>query len=112
MPAGNHHPDGVFLAGGYGIRQGVETDLKQIVDVAPTFLYSQGLLIPSDFEGTIPQDFFTEEYWNARPPQTGPATLSIEQLNAASSPSSSSENATEEDKAKIIAQLQMLGYME
>jgi len=112
MPAGTHHPDGVFLAGGYGIRQGVETDLKQIVDVAPTFLYSQGLPIPSDFEGTIPQDFFTEEYWNAQPPRTGPATLSIEQLNASPSPSSSSEDATEEDKAKIIAQLQMLGYME
>lgn len=92
--------------------QGVETDLKQIVDVAPTFLYSQGLSIPSDFEGSVPQDFFTEEYWNSLSPQTGPETLSIEQLNTSSSPSSSSDDATEEDKQKIIAQLQMLGYME
>lgn len=104
-PAGTHHPDGVFLAWGKGVRAAGMTPRRKIVDVASTLLYSVGLPVPEDHEGRVPVPFFTPEWLEAHPVTTGPATTrtggrrDIEEMD-------------DEEKQQIIEQLQMLGYME
>lgn len=103
--AGTHHPDGVFIAYGPGIRPGQVMDRRNIVDVGATLLHSVGLPVPSDFEGKVPAELFTEEHGRAHPVEVGAATQG---QNADQDAGSMSEN----DKDQIMAQLQMLGYVE
>lgn len=104
-PIGTHHPDGIFMAAGRGIRAGGKTATRKIVDVAPTLLHSLGLAVPSDFEGKVAEPFFSDEWLLANPLQIGEPTRR----------GGEREKATEMDeteKKQIIEQLQMLGYME
>ncbi len=106
VPAGTHHPDGIFLAGGQGICAGLETERYSIVDVPATLLYSLGLPIPKDLEGRVAENFFTANYLQDRPIVTGAPTSS------ATTATAESGDISEDDKERIMAQLQMLGYME
>ena len=106
MPAGTHHPDGVFLAGGYGIKSGYQGELHQIVDVTATLIHSLGLPVPKDQEGRVAESFFTEDYLLSSPVVLG-AFGSVEKTK-----DDQSEDISEEEKEQILAQLQMLGYME
>lgn len=103
--AGTHHPDGIFIAYGSGIKQGVEVEGRNIVDVGATMLYSLGLAVPQDFEGKVPESMFTEQYLKKNPVVIGAATRS-------GIKDDKSESMAEAEKDKIMAQLQMLGYME
>ncbi|TJY56720.1 nucleotide pyrophosphatase [Sinimarinibacterium sp. CAU 1509] len=104
--AGTHHPDGIFMAYGKGIdATGQEVELRQIVDVASTLLYSLGLSVPSDLEGEVPTSFFAAEYMAENPVKQGAKTR-LERSGEAR------EEMDEEEKKKMIEQLQMLGYME
>ncbi len=103
--AGTHHPDGVFIAAGPGIPASGEVELRQIVDVAPTLLYSLGVSIPSDFEGEIPKSFFDETWMQENPPKKGAKTR-------ASARRELDQEMDAGEKQQIIEQLQMLGYME
>lgn len=106
VPAGTHHPDGVFLAGGRGIRAGLRAERRDIVDVAPTLLYSLGLPVPEDFEGRVAEPFFSDEYLRFKPVRKGKPTLPIHDGRV------QNEEISADEKEKLIAQLQMLGYME
>jgi predicted AlkP superfamily phosphohydrolase/phosphomutase len=106
MPAGTHHPDGVFLAGGYGINSGYKGDLQKIVDVTATLIYSLGLAVPKDQEGCVAKSFFTEDYLLSNPVIWG------ELASVEKNKDDQSEDISEEEKEQIMAQLQMLGYME
>ena len=106
LAAGTHHPDGVFMAGGRGVVAGAVVDRLDIVDVAPTLLYSLGLPVPQDFEGKVPRDFFSEDYLRFKPVRTGRATLPVSDGRV------QSEEISQDEKDKLVAQLQMLGYME
>ncbi len=103
--AGTHHPEGVFFGYGPGIKQGEIIDMRNITDVGATLLYCLGLEVPADFEGRVPESIFTEEHLAQKPVIIGAATAA--QANA-----DESENMSEDEKDKIIAQLRMLGYME
>ncbi|MDK3159295.1 alkaline phosphatase family protein [Kamptonema cortianum] len=106
VPAGTHHPDGIFLANGPGIQRGLQVERRNIVDVAATWLYSLGLPIPEDLEGQVPESFFTPEYLQAHPIRRGPPT------QGASDRPDAIPEMCDRDKELILAQLQMLGYME
>ena len=104
-PAGTHHPDGVFLAWGPGIVAGKAIGRRKIMDVGATLLYSLGLPVPDDFEGEVPQAMFTSEHKTMYPLVIGPSTqggASGERHDAMG----------EDEKQKIMEQLQMLGYVE
>jgi hypothetical protein len=102
---GTHHPDGVFLAYGKGISKGSTIARRHICDVGATMLYSLGLEVPSDFEGKVPQAMFTAEHLEANPIVIGlPTVGSVKDEGAAS--------MAQDEKEQIMAQLQMLGYME
>jgi len=103
--AGTHHPDGVFLAYGPGVSKGAKIGRRNIVDVGATLLYSVGLDVPSDFEGKVPRAMFAGDHLDAHPIVVGaPTTGSAKNDDAV--------GMGAEEKEQIMAQLQMLGYME
>jgi predicted AlkP superfamily phosphohydrolase/phosphomutase len=102
---GTHHPDGVFMAFGPGIEAGKQLGRRHITDVASTLLYSLGLPVPSDFEGVVAPAMFTAAHKEASPIVIGAAT-------AGGGGDAQAEGMSDDEKAKIMEQLQMLGYME
>ncbi len=103
--AGTHHPDGIFIAYGKGIAKAGMVERRQIVDVTSTLLYSLGVSIPSDLEGEVPESFFTPEFWATHPVKKGARTRLERDTEGR-------EQMDADEKAKMIEQLQMLGYME
>ena len=103
--AGTHHPDGVFLAYGPGVSKGATIGRRKIMDVGATLLYSLGLPVPGDFEGVVPEAMFTAEHKSEHPVKIGAATLSKGRAET-------DEGMSDDEKGKIMAQLQLLGYME
>ena len=106
VPSGTHHPDGIFLAGGYGIKSGMKGERQNIVDVPATLIYSLGLPIPEDLEGKVAENFFTTECLKSTPVVIKATTLLEKDTKE------EVENISDDEKDKILAQLQMLGYME
>ncbi|UFP92771.1 alkaline phosphatase family protein [Gloeobacter morelensis] len=104
-PLGTHHPDGVFLAFGPGIRSGFVGERHNIHDAPATLLYSLGLPIPDNFEGKVTVDFFNDDYLMVNPVRTGEAAL-------AGQGKTDEASISEAEKAKLLEQLQMLGYVE
>src|SRR5205823_2499441 len=60
-PMGTHHPDGIFVARGPGIRRNQCMDRLNLLDVAPTALYAMGLPVPEDLQGRVVCDLYTPE---------------------------------------------------
>lgn len=104
-PVGTHHPDGVFFAYGPGITPGTLLGKRHITDVTATLLYSLGLTVPSDFEGVVPPGMFTAEHKAAHPIVVGAPTLT-------GTRDVDHNTMADDEKKKIMEQLQMLGYME
>jgi len=108
-PSGAHRPEGIFMAKGPGIRQGVSVSQLSILDVAPLLLYSLGLPIITDLEGRVPTEILDPATLSARPVQTmvppGPAAVE---------PSSSQVGPVldAEAEAEILRRLRALGYVE
>lgn len=106
VPVGTHHPDGIFIAFGPGIRGGVETSLQHVADVASTLLYSLDLPVPADLEGCVAEGFFTDEHLQKHPIRHGSPTLPVKDGEVQEG------EIPDDEKEKIIKQLQLLGYME
>jgi len=68
--SGQHAMDGIFIARGPGIRQGVEVPTQQIADVAATVLYRLGHPIPSYLDGRVMTDILEPEWLSTHPVQT------------------------------------------
>lgn len=104
---GTHHPAGVFIGRGPGVREGVALDPLKIVNVAPTILYVLGLPIPEDFEGRIAEEIFTPAHLSAHAPRKG---LPTEPVSASRLDQSTARE--EEEDPQILARLKALGYIE
>jgi len=64
---GRHHSQGLFAAFGTNIAAGGKVESANIVDIAPTVLYAMDLPIPTDMDGRVLKEAFTEEYVQAHP---------------------------------------------
>lgn len=108
-PNGSHRPEGVFIARGPGLRQGVALPERSILDVAPLLLYSLNLPVPADLEGEVPAEAFEPAALQARPVQQVAAPEPTE-----TGPDSvpSGPVLDEEAEAEILKRLQALGYVE
>jgi hypothetical protein len=111
-PAGTHHPDGVLLGIGPGIREGVDIGLKNILDVAPLLLHSLGLEIPPAMEGLFPDSMYDPSYLDSDPArvarETGPSEQSREET-----PRPEPEDLQDrDDEVGILERLKSLGYIE
>ena len=104
--AGTHHPDGIFVASGRGIAKDDSRALLHLIDVPSVLLYSLGLPVPADFEGTVPRALFTEAAWAARPLQAGPAARKSDRE------ASIDDGPSDAEREKILEQMRALGYLE
>jgi predicted AlkP superfamily phosphohydrolase/phosphomutase len=106
-PAGTHHPDGIFIAAGPGIAQDDSRKLVWLIDVPAILLYSLGLPVPEDFEGTVPPQLFETAHWTRQPLQKGPATRPV------AAPDAGAEvGPSEAEREKILEQMRALGYLD
>jgi len=106
-PYGTHHPAGIFLASGAGIRAGSLIREAPIVSVAPTLLYSLGLPIPKEMEGNVNLPAFELAFQAVNPVCWEDRKLSAEPQEL----SHSIARDAEEEEA-VISRLKALGYLE
>lgn len=116
-PAGTHHPHGVLLGFGPGVRQGAEVELANILDVTPLLAHSLGLEIPAEYEGSFPASFYEPDYLASDPPRTArPAETQQAELAAPADDRHDGATDTvemdEEDEEAVLARLKSLGYIE
>jgi len=105
---GSHRPEGVFIAAGPGIRQGISLSQLSILDVAPLVLHSLGLPIPADMEGRVPVEAFEPSLLQARPVR---ADVRIESPPRSPSYTDAGELDAEAE-AEVLRRLRALGYVE
>ncbi|MFW5999740.1 MAG: alkaline phosphatase family protein [Halanaerobiaceae bacterium] len=60
--SGHHRMEGLFMACGPQIREGVEIDTPHIMDLAPTILYNMGLPLFEHMDGAVVEDIFCEKF--------------------------------------------------
>lgn len=108
FPYGTHHPHGIFVAGGPGIRAGAEISPLAMVDIAPTLLYSLGLPVPSDMEGAPALSSFEPSFVAAHPVRAGETSLSQESRRA----DEEEPSLSPEEEALVVGRLKALGYIE
>lgn len=65
--SGDHRMDGIFFLRGEGVRAGASIRDARLLDAGPTILHYLGEGVPSDFDGRVLTDAFTEEECAARP---------------------------------------------
>jgi predicted AlkP superfamily phosphohydrolase/phosphomutase len=103
--SGDHRIEGIVVAAGNHIRQGVAPAPVSILDVTPTVLYLLGLPIAADMEGALMRDAIVPSFLAAHPPASIPT---YEQGKAAAP---EAPVASPMDEA-IKERLRSLGYIE
>jgi arylsulfatase A-like enzyme len=99
---GNHVPEGVLIARGPGILRGKIKHFN-LIDVAPTCLYSLDMPIPADLEGDIMKSIFMDSVLKKVPPiySTEPAVISR----------GKSDGYSKEEAEQVREHLRNLGYL-
>jgi hypothetical protein len=109
--AGTHRPEGIFLAAGPDIPNGLRLPELSIPDIPCAMLYSLGIPIPVNFEGSLPVGAFEPSLLRTRPVACGEPTRPPLSPDAAGGESvASGYDAAEE--ALIGDRLRALGYLE
>src|SRR6185295_9898981 len=107
QPAGTHHPDGVLMGIGPGLKAGAQEERRGIMDVASLLAHSLGLEIPADYEGAFPETFYEAAALLADPPRREGAVAAVP---AAAGAPAAGAAMDEEDDAVIYDRLKSLGY--
>ncbi len=102
LPRGVHHPDGIVIVSGQGVRPGMAIS-GSVMDVTPTLLYLAGLEVPEGLDGSVLTSAFDQQMLQDRPIKTT-APLSSKQEDEASPYSA-------EEEAIIEESLRGLGYL-
>jgi predicted AlkP superfamily phosphohydrolase/phosphomutase len=102
MPRGVHHPDGIVVVAGPGVRPGHQI-AGSVMDVTPTLLYLAGLDVPAGLDGSVLTDAFDAQTLEDQPIRTTAPLSSREEEEA--SPYSAEEEAIIEES------LRGLGYL-
>lgn len=101
---GMHAMNGIFMAKGPNIRSKHALNDANLIDLAPTILYSMGLPIPNDIDGKVLFDIFSDHFLAEYPPTYVEADADFD---------SEMERymwSLDEEEA-LIARLQDLGYL-
>jgi predicted AlkP superfamily phosphohydrolase/phosphomutase len=100
----NHYKDGVLiLFGKSNFQQGLRISDINIVDIAPTILYSLGFPIPQDMDGRVITEAFSKEFLRNNPIHYSKIPLQMESKPGSITPA---------DEDAIADRLRSLGYME
>ena len=101
-PDGTHRPTGIFIGYGPSFRKGEQLSALNILDVAPTILTLLGIPVPSDMEGRVATEAFAGEHEVRK----GAATASRD------GSADDRPEPSEEERAALMSQLKILGYMD
>lgn len=105
---GTHRPEGIFVAHGPAIRQGVVLEQPlRLLDIAPLLLHALGVPVPVDLEGRVPTEVLAPQWLHTHPPRVGAPTEALAPLPVAVQ----SEDDTEGEQ-EVLARLRALGYVE
>lgn len=107
VPYATHHPDGIFIATGPGIKSGERIEPLKIADIAPTALYSLSLPVPDSMEGTVALTAFEDSYAEAHPVTHSATALPGEDKGFGDTGESLPSDAEEQIRERLKA----LGYM-
>jgi hypothetical protein len=104
---GTHRPEGIFMAKGPRICQGLALPALSITDVAPTLLYTLGLAVPRDLEGRVVEQLFRPALLRERPIHVGDATHA-----PVAFPEGPDPQEEDDGEAQVLERLKNLGYVE
>ncbi|MCA9968756.1 MAG: alkaline phosphatase family protein [Anaerolineales bacterium] len=96
--SGCHRSEGILIAHGPGIRQGVQLPATSITDLAPTIMHLLGAPVPRVMDGRVLQELFVAETAVAYSDDDAPGALTGASFNDA-------------DAAEVEARLRSLGYL-
>ena len=99
-----HLPNGILLMRGKGIRPGRKIDGAQIMDLAPTILYTMGLPVPTDMDGKVLESAYQESVLLEKP-------ISVDSVEL-SEPAVQDMVYSPEEEEAIRQRLGDLGYLE
>ena len=100
--SGHHRPEGIVILGGEGIKQGVQLQGTNIMDLAPTILYAMGIPVPSDMDGRVLTEAFTPDLLER---------LQVQYTDELSDRPTGGEAYSAEDEEEIRERLRGLGYV-
>lgn len=108
---GTHHPDGILLARGPGIKPGRYPVALGIGSVTPLLAHSIGLPIPAEYESPFPDMLYEPDYLRSDParrlePAGGTAPV------PAPAPPAGTPEPEEDDEQLLLERLRSLGYVE
>jgi predicted AlkP superfamily phosphohydrolase/phosphomutase len=109
QPYGCHHPDGILVASGPGIRSGVGLPVANVLDITPTVLHSLGLPVPCDLDGKVLESIFEPDELSSNPPQTDDRTAA--QVVASLTQAALFDFDADDSNQIIIERLRALGYL-
>jgi predicted AlkP superfamily phosphohydrolase/phosphomutase len=101
--SGDHRMHGILLGRGPELRTGMLVEGARIIDFAPTILHSFGVEVPSDMDGRVLEEIFTEQYMAENPVRTSQAAEYV-------APESTGA-MTDEESEEIRQRLRGLGYL-
>jgi hypothetical protein len=93
---------GIFLGRGPELRRGAKVEGARIIDFAPTILQSFGAEIPSDMDGRVLEEIFTEEFLRATPVRISSTGFAESEKSGA---------MTDEESEEIRERLRGWGYL-
>jgi len=103
--AGDHKPEGIFLAWGEDIATGVTPTDVTVYDFAPTVLHGLGKPVPHDTDGRVLTEIFQ--------PDSPPAETDVERHDYETDDrATADDDTTEDDFTEVENRLKGLGYME
>ncbi|CAN5739161.1 alkaline phosphatase family protein [soil metagenome] len=102
LPRGVHHPDGIVVVRGPGVKQTSELG-GSIMDVTPTMLYLGDFAIPDGLDGSVLTDAFDRAAISNRPPRSTAPPMS--------GPRDEGSPYSEDEEKQIEESLRGLGYI-
>lgn len=98
---GHHRPDGILFAYGDRFQSGKWVEDARLLDLAPTILHLAGLPVPSDMDGRVLEELFSDDGWTY--PEVLPVDEQLEEeLQAV--------ELSESDQRVVMQRLKALGY--
>jgi len=97
-----HRMNGILLMRGKNIKKGLRVEGANLIDLAPTILYTMNVPVPFDMDGKVLINAFTSSYIKSNPIKYQKVTIK---------PRPSKYEWSKEDEEKIKERLKMLGYL-
>jgi predicted AlkP superfamily phosphohydrolase/phosphomutase len=105
-PSGIHRPEGIVLCAGKGINKGKKIKDARLMDLHPTILYSLGISVSAEVEGTVIEDIFEPGFLTKNP-------IRVEGTKRVGDDISKGKTAFTDEESDIIKErLSGLGYID